>query len=514
MSTEEVRNAALGGDSKAQFVLALNYHFGGPLASRDMKQAVHWYELAAKGGEVGAQVALALAYGKGEGIPTDLVRAYAWATIAAEKEAVALKAKNELSRSMTVSDIQRGTRLAEELTQSTRAQSTSKKLPENLQVEYERFLKDCGLSADSLQRPSRWADKIFKEVKRTDHAESPNATFQHHFPDLERGVKQFMSTGPGYLPFIDHISGTLEKEIPLLGLKMPLEVLVREFPTASFNAQVHPVQRGALILINTGLFAFLHKAIKLMQPLMETVRVDGKGHYDGSVVDAHFVESLGGSEISFNQAVDLFSELIFAYLAGDFNFARRLPSSGGPRGVLGGMLLTSCETFAIAHEYGHVIAGHVSSRATKFARTPAGSVAFVYKSRDQELQADRLAGQLLLKSQISPQNTDGASLMTAIAAPVVFLGLDGFVSGVEKELVRKGLIPAFDETHPSASDRIASLKKMFADLPKLRQFAQLADSCEWWLAEVSRGVQNQLESDVEKWFHRRIHNVFHLYGVA
>src|SRR6267142_5426010 len=366
MPLEDVKTAALNDDPKAQFILGLNYHFGGRHCTRDIGQAVQWYEMAAKQGETGAQVALALIYGNGEGIPPDLIRAYAWATIAAPKEAVASKAKDELSRGMRSSELERANKLALSLVPSRDPQSRSERRQENLQAEYDRLLKDCGLRADSLERPARWTEKIFKEVKKTDRAESPYATIKHYYPDFEGALKQFMSTGPGYLPFMKHISEDLEKAIPQLGVSLPFEVLVREFPTASFNAQAHPVKGGALILVNTGLFAFLHKAIKLMMPLMETVRIDGKGHYGGSLVDAHFGESLGGTEISFDQVTDLFSELIFAYLAGNFNFARRLPSSGGPRGISGSTLLTSCESFAIAHEYGHVIAGHISPEAIMF----------------------------------------------------------------------------------------------------------------------------------------------------
>ncbi len=295
MPLEDVKTAALNGDPKAQFILGLNYHFGGRHCTRDIGQAVQWYEMAAKQGETGAQVALALIYGNGEGIPPDLIRAYAWATIAAPKEAVASKAKDELSRGMRSSELERANKLALSLVPSRDPQSRSERRQENLQAEYDRLLKDCGLRADSLERPARWTEKIFKEVKKTDRAESPYATIKHYYPDFEGALKQFMSTGPGYLPFMKHISEDLEKAIPQLGVSLPFEVLVREFPTASFNAQAHPVKGGALILVNTGLFAFLHKAIKLMMPLMETVRIDGKGHYGGSFSKRPVLKPCGGA---------------------------------------------------------------------------------------------------------------------------------------------------------------------------------------------------------------------------
>jgi len=248
---------------------------------------------------------------------------------------------------------------------------------------------------------------------------------------------------------------------------------------------------------------------------------DSKGHYGGSLVDAHFGESLGGTEISFDQVTDLFSELIFAYLAGNFNFARRLPSSGGPRGISGSTLLTSCESFAIAHEYGHVIAGHISPEAIMFARTPVGSVKFVRKSHEQELQPDRLAGQLVLRSQVRPGNTSQAGVkldvMFSFAGPLVFLSLDGLVSEVEQELAKRGIVPGFEETHPLASHRAEALKKMYGNLhpaARLQEFTDLANSCEWWLTEVSRGIREQIEVDAEMWFKRRVQNVFELWGLG
>jgi hypothetical protein len=298
-----------------------------------------------------------------------------------------------------------------------------------------------------------------------------------------------------------------------------MKVLVREFPTGSFNAHAHRVSGGALLLVNTGLFKFLHKATKLMMPLMEAVKLDAKHHYQGSLVDAHFSESLGGREISRDQTLDFFSELVFAYLLGDFSYARRLPSSGGPRGIASSRLLWSVELFAIAHEYGHVLAGHISGSSTRFARTPVGSVALVEKSWIQEFEADHIGCQTLFWALNTNQNerheASRDDIIFALAGPVVFLALDRLVSGFEHDLTKHGLAPSPDETHPPAQQRSETLRQLFKKMAPVSddlQIGSLSIGCEWFLSEVGRGIRDQFNDNPEGWLRRRIDNVLKLQG--
>jgi len=61
----------------AQFYTAMLYDMGKGVA-RNPKQAVHWYQQAALGGNHHAQHNLGVAYADGEGVPSDLTKAIYW----------------------------------------------------------------------------------------------------------------------------------------------------------------------------------------------------------------------------------------------------------------------------------------------------------------------------------------------------------------------------------------------------------------------------------------------------
>jgi localization factor PodJL len=79
-----LRQAASGGDARAQYAIALRYAQGQGTA-RDLTEAVHWLERAASAGLAPAQYRLAAMYERGQGVAKDLGRAQSWYQAAAEK---------------------------------------------------------------------------------------------------------------------------------------------------------------------------------------------------------------------------------------------------------------------------------------------------------------------------------------------------------------------------------------------------------------------------------------------
>lgn len=77
------RKAAEQGHVKAQFILGLCYKFGQGVA-QDEKQMIPWFRKAAEQGFSRAQSEMGVNYYKGRGgLPQDLVKAYAWTSLAA-----------------------------------------------------------------------------------------------------------------------------------------------------------------------------------------------------------------------------------------------------------------------------------------------------------------------------------------------------------------------------------------------------------------------------------------------
>jgi len=75
--------AANGGDFEAQSELGYLY-FTGKLGEKDYEKASHWFEVAAKNGYPLAQYNMGILWYTGNGVATvDMVKAYAWFSLAA-----------------------------------------------------------------------------------------------------------------------------------------------------------------------------------------------------------------------------------------------------------------------------------------------------------------------------------------------------------------------------------------------------------------------------------------------
>lgn len=100
------RLAAKQGDMKAIMVLADMYSDGRGV-QQDNAEAVIWYEMAANQGNLRAQYALGTMYVLGQGIPRDYTLAYKWLTLvfAAEGNSNAKEIINAISQAMTRSQI-------------------------------------------------------------------------------------------------------------------------------------------------------------------------------------------------------------------------------------------------------------------------------------------------------------------------------------------------------------------------------------------------------------------------
>ena len=75
--------AAAQGNVAAEFSLGEIYGYG---AQADHEQSVKWYRKAAQQGHASAQYKLGAKYFKGEGVPMDYLMAYAWMDMAAKQE--------------------------------------------------------------------------------------------------------------------------------------------------------------------------------------------------------------------------------------------------------------------------------------------------------------------------------------------------------------------------------------------------------------------------------------------
>lgn len=138
----------------------------------------------------------------------------------------------------------------------------------------------------------------------------------------------------------------------------------------------------------------------------------------------------------------------------------------------------ACEMFVLAHEYGHVLAGHFDDEALRLEHlhTEVGHIEVIKKDWQQELEADTIAYKIILGveeyndidlsvidkplEQEMPTGEDwanGLTLKCAIAAPFLFFTIDGIITEVKRRLNDQPVSIIFDSRHPSSQMRIGNL---------------------------------------------------------
>ena len=171
---------------------------------------------------------------------------------------------------------------------------------------------------------------------------------------------------------MEELGNEVASSFQQLGRAIDVPVLVRTFPTGTFNAHVRVVSNGALILVNSALKALLHQVTKVIG--LSTPQLNPKPH------------------LSEEQLAEEFAKIVYAFLRfGDSREAARLPLLDERTAFFSTALLYEAERFVVSHEYAHLAAGHLGDRPKTKIRTSAGMLEVLSVSRRQEEEADLLA---------------------------------------------------------------------------------------------------------------------------
>jgi TPR repeat protein len=110
-----LRQEAVQGNDLAQYLLGSDYHAGCCDLPQNYAEALKWYRRAADQGNSGAQFVLGGMHAKGEGVPTDFVRAHMWFNLAAAQgTSHAAEFRDAVAQRMTPAQIAEAQRLARE----------------------------------------------------------------------------------------------------------------------------------------------------------------------------------------------------------------------------------------------------------------------------------------------------------------------------------------------------------------------------------------------------------------
>jgi hypothetical protein len=238
---------------------------------------------------------------------------------------------------------------------------------------------------------------------------------------------------------IGETSGYSDRVIP--------DTYVGEFPTGDVNARATRVDGGYLVLVNSGLLVLLKQVAETL------VRNGGRG------------------EEGREDTIATLASVALAYVRYSDPMFGPLPLSGGTSALVVHQLNRALDRFVIAHEYAHLLCGHLDE--IERIATPAGTIDAVRESKEDEKQADLVAHELLLGKD--PRLVDvpsveemarvedvrelarAADTSFGMIAPLLFFALTDLIMATYMA-VRDLTSNAFvSDTHPSTRERIENI---------------------------------------------------------
>lgn len=227
------------------------------------------------------------------------------------------------------------------------------------------------------------------------------------------------------------------------GVTPPDGVYHGVFPTGLFNARVAPDGGdGLLILVESGAFELIEYVATL---------VTGPWSKDETV------DRICRACSNYHASVDNVSPWL-PDATRELDMARK-PSWEQYRMAV--LLTNAAEFFLLAHEWAHVILGHMADPAPRTVATPTGDLDVYERGRVQEHAADLLALRTIVRA------ATGSALGAATAGAQVFLGVALLLETLDEQNGRVA------DTHPPASDRIYMTNHLLG-LEDLERDADLA----------------------------------------
>lgn len=345
--------------------------------------------------------------------------------------------------------------------------------------EYQELLRLHGV--DHLVRPELTAEdeavllrQIREEADRAASAYGESNLLENELREAEARH----SLGPLRDGNADAAS-LIEDALADLGFELPGPVHVDEYPHHSFNAQACRMRHGTLLLINSGLKMLIYDvALALNTSIVFASRTDAN--------TVHLQDRSAAMVEREAKARDTLARALANYvLHTRLSAATKQEVDLTSRGLLSSLMGHSGVIFAVAHEYGHLLAGHLDQ-----PRSSTKHPEWIRKSHDQEFEADQIGALLALRVHnrtISANPTLAANL--AAVGPFLFLAIDHLLNRVRAEVHE--LSGAIVSDHPPSAIRAAALRTLLSETAGLDSF-QVADATVQILAARENEIINQL----------------------
>lgn len=366
-----------------------------------------------------------------------------------------------------------------------------------LTQEYEKILEQTGISLRykiSLQRS--FEDKMefyanlydeIEQAEKNDYASSVGGIIKkmQNAGIAKKDTLEYLRSQykPNRTPF-EHLIRSYEKEIEdmlsSVGFPLPKNVLTGELPINSFNAQACRTKSGGLIvLINSELFLFLYQVSRIYSNSM----VIAKSSTPSEVVS--------NSVFDFPKACKALAECLYAYIVDrDSGNAPRYPKNSGIRDNIESHLLRGAEFFVVAHEFGHILSGHLGEekdiKKCILDTDDLVTLNLIEKSWKEEYEADSVGLGLLSEYSLRLKNAHGSEVGKnfqpfTLGGACLFFCLDDYIISAVNILNGLEIEHKWISDHPHPKDRINALQQKLADIPDtLALYMQIAKMFDDW----------------------------------
>ena len=332
-------------------------------------------------------------------------------------------------------------------------------MSEHLRAQFDQYLGRYGLKPRKLpSREDREAGQrhvvriMYEDAKSRDDpmAESILTAYEKN-----RGTYLAETRHPAAIK-IEEAAAEVEatiRALPPFAARFRDDVFVGEFPTGSLNCETVKVDGGFLVLVNSGTLSMLQQVVNFL--------------WQGDADDPSSPASL--------RAVDGVADVLATYVEHGDSFYGPKPLVGGALALAASLMTAAALKFVVAHEYGHILAGHLAEAGAEPLETEVGTVEILRKDHVQEFEADDIGYLLTLGvatseefavADIDASDSDDFDLdvwhavvrqKCLIAAPFLPLTVDAILGEFVKAARLVGNRPASQDSHPPAFERIERL---------------------------------------------------------
>jgi hypothetical protein len=307
---------------------------------------------------------------------------------------------------------------------------------------------------------------------------------------------------------LNYMAADLERAIAMRGWERYLDtpVYVGEYPHNTFNAQAIPVPGGTLILLNDGYFFLVHRVTRL---LAASLIKDKKGVTQGPIPEGVDPALYDHARLR-AELCDAFWEYYSSERGADEEFRDRYPIRFNEEGYIASLLRDSCEKFALAHEYGHVLGGdfgysrNLASVSLRGVMNPE----WLRTSREDELEADTAGCNIIIAQPydrwqaLTDPSAEFPSRMRnpieqwlelrdrwcRVTAPYIFFAIDRVVRDISTKVFGHGPAERGESTHPTSKKRLAELKPMLRSAFTQREDFTYADAFPKFLRKEAAAI--------------------------